>query len=59
VIEHEGRLLGDVRLNANALGRLAGRAELGISLYDLAKLGRGHGREAIRLVSELAFNCIE
>jgi hypothetical protein len=34
VIEHEGRFLGDVHLRANAVDRLAARAELAISLYD-------------------------
>ena len=37
IIEHEGRLLGDMRLKANAVDRLAGRAELAISLYDPAR----------------------
>ena len=53
IIEHEGRLLRDVRLKANAVDRLAGRAELAISLYDPAKLGLGLGREKIRLVFSL------
>ena len=52
-IEHEGRLLGDVRLKANAVDRLAGRAELAISLYDPAKLGLGLGGETIHLVLSL------
>jgi len=37
IIEHEGRLLGDLLLKANAVDRLAGRAELAISLYDPAR----------------------
>jgi RimJ/RimL family protein N-acetyltransferase len=53
IIEHEDRLLGDVRLKANAVDRLAGRAELAISLYDPAKLGLGLGPETIRLVFSL------
>jgi hypothetical protein len=54
VIEHEGRFLGDVHLRANALDRLAARAELAISFYDTAKLGLGLGRETVRLVLPVA-----
>jgi RimJ/RimL family protein N-acetyltransferase len=58
IIEHEGRFLGDVHLRANALDRLAARAELAISLYDTAKLGLGLGRETVRLVLQYAFGSL-
>ena len=42
-----------MRLKANAVDRLAGRADIAISLYDPAKLGLGLGQETIRLVFSL------
>ena len=59
VVEHEGHLLGDVRLIATPVDRAPGRAELAISLYDTAKLGLGLGRETIRLVLDHAFRTLE
>jgi RimJ/RimL family protein N-acetyltransferase len=59
IIEHEGRFLGDVHLRANALDRLAARAELAISLYDTKKLGLGLGRETVRLVLQYAFGSLQ
>ena len=53
IIEHEGRLLGEARLDD--LDRDPGVARLAIGFYDPAKLGRGLGREAIRLVLAYAF----
>lgn len=52
-IELEGRLLGEIRLDgADAHER---RARLAVGLYDVAELGQGLGREAIRLVLSHAF----
>ncbi len=53
VIEHEGRFLGEVRLDhLDAHDR---RASLAIGLYDEQRLGRGLGREAINLLLTHAF----
>jgi RimJ/RimL family protein N-acetyltransferase len=57
VIEHNGRFLGEIRLDAlNARDR---RAQLAIGLYDSCKLGAGHGREAIGLAMGHAFGFLE
>jgi [ribosomal protein S5]-alanine N-acetyltransferase len=53
VVEHEGRLLGEIRLDD--LDEHDRRARLAVGLYDPAKLGVGLGREAIRLVLKHAF----
>lgn len=53
VIEHDGKLLGEARLDA--LDQHEARARLAIGLYDPAKLGLGLGREAVRLVLQHAF----
>jgi [ribosomal protein S5]-alanine N-acetyltransferase len=53
VVEHAGRLLGEIRLDD--LDQHDRRARLAVGLYDPAKLGIGLGREAIRLVLEYAF----
>ena len=55
-VEHDGRLLGEIRLDA--LDRHDGRAQLAIGLYDPARLGLGLGREAIRLVARHAFGAL-
>ena len=56
VVEHEGRLLGEARLDSiNMHDR---RARLAIGLLDPAKLGRGLGRQAVRLVLEHAFGVL-
>ncbi len=52
-IEHEGRMLGDIGLDA--LNEQDRRASLAIGLYDPAKLGIGLGREAILLALGHAF----
>jgi RimJ/RimL family protein N-acetyltransferase len=54
VIEHEGRFLGSIGLDA--IDMHDRRARLGVGLYDDAKLGRALGREAIRLVLHYAFS---
>ena len=53
VVEHEGRLLGEICLDD--LDQHDRRARLAVGLYDPAKLGIGLGREAIRLVLKHAF----
>jgi RimJ/RimL family protein N-acetyltransferase len=53
VVEHEGRFLGEIRLDG--LDLHDSRARLAVGLYDPAKLGVGLGREAIRVVLKYAF----
>jgi RimJ/RimL family protein N-acetyltransferase len=53
VIEHEGRFLGEIRLDA--LDMHDRRARLAIGLYDERRLGKGLGQEAVRLVLRYAF----
>ena len=53
VVEHEGRLLGEIRLDD--LDEHDRRARLAVGLFDPTKLGKGLGREAIRLVLKHAF----
>ena len=55
-VENEGRLLGELRLDA--LDRHDARAQLAIGFYDPARLGVGLGREAIRLVARHAFGAL-
>ncbi len=55
-VEHGGRLLGQVRLDA--LDHQDARARLAIGLYDPNKLGKGLGREAIRLALAHAFGAL-
>ena len=55
-VEHDGRLLGQVRLDA--LDPHDARARLAIGLYDPKKLGKGLGRETIRLVLAYAFGAL-
>ncbi len=53
-IEHAGRWIGEIRLDAmDASDR---RARLAIGLYDPQRLGRGLGREAISLLLTHAFS---
>ncbi len=56
VVDHEGQLLGQVRLDA--LDQRDARARLAIGLYDPGKLGKGLGREAIRLALAHAFGAL-
>lgn len=56
-IEVEGKLLGEVRLDG--LDRQDRRARLAIGLYDVSQLGKGLGREAIRLVLAYAFGALK
>lgn len=53
VIEHEGRFLGEIRLDD--IDRQDRRARLAVGLFDPGKLGQGLGREAIMLVLNHAF----
>jgi [ribosomal protein S5]-alanine N-acetyltransferase len=54
MVEHEGRMLGEIRLDA--VDNHDRRAQLAVGLYDPAKLGMGLGREAIRLALKHAFD---
>jgi RimJ/RimL family protein N-acetyltransferase len=56
VVEHDGRVLGHVRLDGVDGGDR--RASLAIGFFDPAKLGVGLGREAIRLVLRYAFGAL-
>jgi [ribosomal protein S5]-alanine N-acetyltransferase len=56
VVEHDGRLLGEVRLDG--LDPHDARAGLAVGLYDPAKLGMGLGREVVRLVLAHAFGTL-
>ena len=53
VIEHEGRFLGEIRLDD--IDRQDRRARLAVGLFDPGKLGQGLGREAVTLVLKHAF----
>ncbi len=53
VVEHEGRLLGEARLDG--VDPHDKRARLAVGFYDTAKLGIGLGRQAVRLVLAHAF----
>ncbi len=53
VVEHDGRLLGEARLDA--LDAHDRRARLAVGLYDPALIGMGLGREVVRLVLAHAF----
>lgn len=53
IIEHDGRYIGGIGLHSfNEADR---RARLAIGISDAAKLGKGYGSEAVRLVLEYAF----
>ena len=54
VIEADGKVIGTTGLHD--FDRRHGAAELGIAIYDRDYLGKGYGREAIRLLLEWAFN---
>lgn len=56
VIEHDGHLVGEIRLDA--LDAHDRRARLAVGLYDQSKLGMGLGRESIRLLLKRAFTDI-
>lgn len=55
-VEVAGRLLGEARLDD--LDPEAGRARLATGLYDVSQLGKGLGREAIKLVLSHAFGTL-
>jgi [ribosomal protein S5]-alanine N-acetyltransferase len=55
-VDVEGRLLGEARLDG--LDRHDRRARLAIGLYDVSQLGKGLGREVIRLVLSHAFGTL-
>ena len=57
VVEHDGRFLGEARLDA--LDAADARARLAIGLYDPGKLGIGLGRECVRLVLQHAFGKLQ
>lgn len=57
IIEHEGRLLREVRLDG--LNKHDRRARLAIGFYDPAKLGIGLGRETVSLILAHAFGRLE
>ena len=56
VVEHDGRFLGEVR--PDDVEKPARRARLAIGFYDSGKLGRGLGREAVRLALAHAFGSL-
>lgn len=56
VVEHEGRLLGEIRLDG--LNRQDARACLAIGFFDPDRLGQGLGREAVRLLLGHAFGAL-
>jgi RimJ/RimL family protein N-acetyltransferase len=56
VVEHQGRLLGEARLDAVNWNDI--RARLAIGLYDPAKLGMGLGRDATRTLMRHAFGTL-
>jgi RimJ/RimL family protein N-acetyltransferase len=53
IVEHDGKFLGEVRLDA--VDRDAGQARLAVGFYDPSKLGQGLGRQAVRLALAHAF----
>lgn len=57
IVEHEGRLLGEARLDG--LNEHDGRARLAMGLLDASKLGQGLGRRVVRLVLRHAFEELE
>lgn len=57
IVEHEGRLLGEVRLDG--LNQRDARARLAIGFYNPAKLGIGLGRETVGLILAHAFGALE
>jgi RimJ/RimL family protein N-acetyltransferase len=56
IIEHEGRLLGEIRLHSFEPKDKAAR--IAIALFDPARLGMGLGTEAIRLVLAYGFGTL-
>jgi ribosomal-protein-alanine N-acetyltransferase len=54
IVEHEGRLLGEARLDN--LNEHDGRARLATGLLDAARLGQGLGRRVVHLVLRHAFD---
>ena len=56
VVEHDGRLLGEARLDGVDLHDA--RARLAVGFYDPARLGKGLGRETVRLLLAHAFGLL-
>ena len=56
IVQHDGRLLGEARLDA--ISAPDARAQLAVGLYDAAKLGRGLGRQVVRRVLAHAFGAM-
>ena len=56
-VEVDGRLLGEARLDGLDLHDR--RARLAIGLYDLSQLGKGLGREVIKLMLSHAFGTLQ
>ena len=56
VVEHDGHLLGEARLDG--VEPHDRRARLAVGFYDPARLGMGLGREAVRLVLAHAFGSL-
>ena len=57
IVEHEGRFLGEVRLDE--VDREKRQCRLAIGFYDPGKLGKGLGKEAVRLALAHAFRTLE
>jgi RimJ/RimL family protein N-acetyltransferase len=57
IVEHEGRFLGEVRLDE--VDRQDRQCRLAIGFYDPGKLGKGLGKEAVRLALAHAFGTLE
>src|SRR5260221_5503393 len=53
VIEADDKIIGDI--NLHGLERHIGIAELGIGIYDRDYLGKGYGRDAIKVLLRWAF----
>lgn len=53
VVEADGRVLGTAGLHS--INRVAGTAAVGITLLDRERIGKGYGREAVRLLLEWGF----
>lgn len=57
IVEHDGQLLGEIRLDGVDMHDR--RARLAIGLYDQKQLGMGLGREAVRLMLSYAFDSLK
>lgn len=56
IIEHEGALIGEVRLHS--INHADRNARLAIGILDEARLGQGLGTQAMRLVAAYAFDTL-